>query len=82
MQFALVFFKTDITRITALFAHLPDPALLDVELERELHEHGTQGVGVSHLGHRDAGSKTSLKIRHLVKLTPRHSSENAAQKTI
>ena len=34
-------------------AYLPDPALLNVELEGELGEHGSQGVGVSHLGHRE-----------------------------
>ena len=35
-------------------AYLPDPALLNVELEGELGEHGSQGVGVSHLGHRES----------------------------
>ena len=47
---------------TKLF-YLPDPALLDVPLERELHEHGSEGVGISHLRHPEI-SKTSLKIRN------------------
>ena len=33
-------------------SHPPDPALLQVPLERELHDHGSEGVGVGQLSHR------------------------------
>ena len=33
-------------------SHPPDPALLQVPLEWELHHHGSEGVGVGQLSHR------------------------------
>ena len=32
-------------------SHPPDPALLQVPLEGELHHHGSEGVGVGQLSH-------------------------------
>ena len=45
--------------------YLPDPALLEMELEGELHQHGPEGVGVSHLGHREEYLKLLWKQLNL-----------------
>ena len=48
----MIYNKSSVSRKAAqLCSHLPDPAFLDVILEGEPHDHGSEGVRVSQLRH-------------------------------